>query len=108
MYTTLRNMKDQALIALLKHQAKEIADTNIAGYGNTMLDAANRLETLVMPNAMVADGLTEEEQDFMAMIINWQIENPKVYERIKPFADISISRATLFSVLADYASEREA
>lgn len=44
-------MKDQELIDLLKQQAKEIADANIAGYGNTMLDAASRLEQLVMPTA---------------------------------------------------------
>lgn len=42
-------MKDQELIDLLKQQAKEIADANINGYGNTMLEAANRLEQLVMP-----------------------------------------------------------
>jgi hypothetical protein len=37
------------LIDLLKQQAKEIADANIAGYGNTMTEAANRLEQLVLP-----------------------------------------------------------
>lgn len=40
-------MKDKELIDSLKQQAKEIADVNIAGWGNTMLDAANRLEQLV-------------------------------------------------------------
>ena len=50
-------MKDQELIDLLKQQAKEIADANIAGYGNTMLDAANRLEQLVNPKEV--DVLTE-------------------------------------------------
>jgi len=40
-------MKDQELIDLLKQQSKEIADANIAGYGNTMTEAANRLEQLV-------------------------------------------------------------
>ena len=41
-------MKVQELIDLLNQQAKEIADANIAGWGNTMLEAANRLEQLVM------------------------------------------------------------
>jgi hypothetical protein len=40
-------MGDQELIHLLKQQAKEIADANITGYGNTMTEAANRLEQLV-------------------------------------------------------------
>lgn len=53
------------------------------------------------------DGLTEEEQDFMEMIINWQMENPRVYEEIKAFADISVSRATLFSALADYSNIKQ-
>lgn len=48
-------MKDQELIDLLKQQAKEIADANIAGYGNTMLEAANRLEQLVMQKTGVTD-----------------------------------------------------
>lgn len=68
----------------------------------------SRVELPVMPNEVLDGGLTEEEQEFMEMIINWQMENPKAYERIKAFADISISRATLFSALADYASQREA
>ena len=49
-------MKDQELIDILKQQAKEIADANIAGWGNTMTEAANRLEQLVMPNEVVAGG----------------------------------------------------
>ena len=40
-------MKDQELINLLKQQAKEIANANIAGWGNTMTEAANRFEQLV-------------------------------------------------------------
>lgn len=68
----------------------------------------SRVELPVMPNEVVDGGLTEEEQEFMEMIINWQMENPKAYERIKSFADVAISRATLFSALADYASQREA
>lgn len=68
----------------------------------------SQVEKPVMPNEVLDGGLTEEEQEFMEMIINWQMENPKAYERIKSFADVAVSRATLFSALADYASQREA
>ena len=49
-------MKDQELIDLLKQQAKEIADANIAGWGNTMLEAANRIEQLVSLQKPEVDG----------------------------------------------------
>jgi len=49
-------MKVQELIDLLKQQAKEIADANIAGWGNTMLEAANRIEQLVSLQKPEVDG----------------------------------------------------
>jgi hypothetical protein len=39
-------MENKELIELLKKQAKEIADANMLGWGNTMMLAAERLEEL--------------------------------------------------------------
>jgi hypothetical protein len=39
-------METKELIDLLRQQAKEIADANMLGWGNTMMLAAERLEEL--------------------------------------------------------------
>lgn len=52
---------------------------------------------------MIEDGLTEEEQEFLEMIIDCEMQTPEAFNEVKAFADISISRATLFSALVDYA-----
>lgn len=70
----------------------------------------SRVEAVVMPNEVVAGGLTEEEQEFMEMMFDCEVEQPEAFKKIKPFAELAISRATLFSALIDYviASQREA
>lgn len=57
-------MEDKKLIDKLKKQAKEISDCNLAvGWDNTMKEAANRLEQLVMLQTTVKKFLEFEKEN---------------------------------------------
>ncbi len=58
-------------------------------------------------NKIFEGGLTEEEQEFMEMIIDCEMEYPEAFKEVRAFADITISRSTLFSALVDYAKARQ-
>ena len=58
-------------------------------------------------NSNIDNGLTEEEQDFMGMIIECEMQEPEAFNNVKAFADIALSRATLFTALVDLAKNRQ-